>query len=111
MVLDDMVIIGAGHRARLVRVGDISTIEVAGNDITVRAEGHEPLTMRGSIAHCRKRFPEEQFFLANRGCLVKLGEIVKVNMASKLFALTMRDGTTVSVSRLQIRAFRKGLSL
>lgn len=108
--LDDVVIIGEGRFAHLVRVGSISTIEVSRNYLTVRANGLEPLLMRGSLTHCKKRFPEP-FFAIGRSCMVNLAEVSKVNMSSRTFTLTMKDGTQVVTSKLQSRAFRKALSL
>lgn len=110
LTADDMIIVGQGFRARLVRVGNISTIEADKNDIVVHSNGAEPLTMRGSLSHCKRRLPS-QFFCASRGCLVNLAEVSRVNMASRVFILTMRDGQTVQASRLQSRAFRKAFSL
>ena len=110
LTADDMVIVGEGYKGRLVRVGSISTIEVNGNDITVRANGCEPVTMRRSLGYCKARLPAS-FFTVGRHCMVNLAEVSKVNMASRTLVLTMKDGTTVPVSRLQSRAFKKGLGL
>ena len=110
LTIDDMVIVGEGYKARLIRVGSISTIEVWGNKIIVRTNGIEPLTMLGSLAHCKKRLPAA-FFCAGRSCLVNLAEVFKVDTASRLFILTMKNGTLVEMSRRQSRVFRTALAL
>jgi DNA-binding LytR/AlgR family response regulator len=107
---DDMVIVGEGYNARLICVGNISTIEVTGNDITVRVNGCEPLTMRRSLGYCKERLPRS-FFTAGRHCLVNLAQVSKVNMAQQVFVFTMKDGTVVRISRLQSRVFRKEMRL
>jgi DNA-binding LytR/AlgR family response regulator len=106
----DMVIVGQGYKARLVRVSDISTIEVKGNDVTIRVNGCEPLMMRGSLSHCKDRLPPT-FFAAGRYCLVNLVEVSKVNMAGRCFLLTMKDDALVPMSRIQSRALRQEFEL
>jgi DNA-binding LytR/AlgR family response regulator len=110
LAVDDMIIVGEGYKGQLVRVGNISTIEVDGNDITVRVNGGERVTTRCSLARCKQRLPEH-FFVTGRNCMVNLAEVSKVNMASRTFVLTMKDGTVVPVSRHQSRVLKKGLSL
>jgi DNA-binding LytR/AlgR family response regulator len=107
---DDFILVGQGHNAATLRVGDITLIEVEGNDLTLRRNGGEPVTTRCSLTRCRQRLPE-QFFAAGRYCIVNLAEVAKVNMATRIFEFTLKDGTRVPVSRKQSRALRKGFAL
>jgi DNA-binding LytR/AlgR family response regulator len=110
LMLNDMILLGQGWNAATVRVGDISVVEVDGNDLTVRRNGGEPITTRCSLARCKQRLPK-QFFAAGRNCMVNLAEVAKVNMASRTFVLTMKDGTRVTMSRIASALFRKELLL
>ena len=110
LTVDDLILAGGGRGAATLRVGDISVIEVAGNYLTLRRNDGEPVITRGSLARCKQRLPEH-FFAAGRNYMVNLAEVAKVNMASKTFVLTMKDGARVTVSRKQSRALRKALAL
>ena len=110
LTVNDMICLGQAWNAAIVRVGDISLIKVNGNDVTLWRNGGEPVTTRCSLAHCKQRLPE-QFFAAGRNYMVNLAEVVKVDMATRTFVLTMKDGTQVTVSRLQSLLFRKQFSL
>jgi DNA-binding LytR/AlgR family response regulator len=107
---EDVILVGEGGRAATVRVRDISMVEVNGNELTVRKNSGEALTMRGSLTHWRCRLPAS-FFTTRRNCIVNLAEVGKVNMAQRTFILTMKDGTVVEASRERSRALRKELSL
>jgi DNA-binding LytR/AlgR family response regulator len=110
LTIHDFILIGQGYNARTVRIGDISTITVDGNLLTVCMNGLEPLTIYGTLAHCKKRLPAS-FFIVGRNCMVNLAEVAKVNMVTRNFVLTMKDGTVIPVSRNQSRALRKDLAL
>jgi DNA-binding LytR/AlgR family response regulator len=110
LTADDFILVGQGRGAAILRIGDISLIEVEGNDLTLRCNGGERFTSRCSLARCIQRLPG-QFFAAGRKCMVNLAEVAKVNPATRSFEFTMKDGTLVPVSRKQSRALRKGFAL
>ena len=110
LTIDDVILIGKARDGRTVRVGDISTIEVDGNYLTVRSNGAEPCETYGSLARCKERLPAI-FFTAGRHCIVNLAAVAKVNMSTRPLVLTMKDGMVVAVSRNQSRALRRGFAL
>lgn len=110
LAMDDFIVIGQGYDGRPIRVGDISTIEVDGNSLTVRSNGAEPCETYGSLARCKERLPAT-FFAVGRNCIVNLAAVAKVNMATRTFVLTMKDGMVVAVSRKQSLALRRGFAL
>src|SRR6267142_1765735 len=108
--VDDFIVIGKGPNGRTIRVGDISTIEVDGNYLTVRSNGAEPCETLGSLVRCKERLPAT-FFTAGRHCIVNLAAVAKVNMSTRTAVLTMKDGMVVAVSRNQSRVLRRGFAL
>jgi DNA-binding LytR/AlgR family response regulator len=110
LTVDDFVVIGQGLNGRTIRVGDISTIEVHDNYLTVRSNDGELYETRGSLAHCKERLPST-FFTAGRHCIVNLAAVAKVNMAIQSIVFTMKDGAEVIASRKQSRILRRDFTL
>jgi DNA-binding LytR/AlgR family response regulator len=108
--LEDVVLLADRGRTQIVRVGDISSIEVDGNYISVKKTDGEVIGGRASLTHCEKRFPPG-FFRAGRNMIVNLAEVAKLNTAARNIVLIMKDGTRVTMSRVQGVLFRKQLSL
>lgn len=107
---DDMVLVGEGRDARVVKVGEIAMIEVNGNYVTITTAGDE-IVNRGSLSNLEKRFPAPPFFRVNREVMVNLAAIERADIARRSIEITMRHGAVVTLSRIQSRALRKQLSL
>jgi len=107
---EDVILLGDGGGAQVVRVGDISSLEISGNYMSVRKNDGESFTARGSLTYCEQRFPAS-FFRAGRNHLVNLAEVAKANTARRSIELTMKDGTVITMSRIASALFRKQLSL
>ena len=107
---NDVVLLGNGSGARVVRVGDISSVEISGNYMSVRTSDGQSVTARGSLASCEERFPAS-FFRAGRNHFVNLAEVAKANMATRKIELEMKDGTLITMSRIASTLFRKQFSL
>lgn len=85
-------------------------MEVSGNYISIKKRDGEIIGGRASLAHCEKRFPSS-FFRTGRNAMVNLAEVARVNTISRNIMLTMKDGTRVTLSRIQSTLFRKQLLL
>lgn len=110
LTCEDMILLADSGRSAIVRVAEISTIEVSGNYVSVKKIDGEMIGGRASLAHCEKRFPPS-FFRTGRNAMVNLAEVAKLNAASRNIVLTMKDGTRVTLSRIQSSLFRKQLLL
>ena len=66
MTAEHVVFLRAGCRSRLARVGDIVTIDVSKNDMTVKLSDDQEVTVRGSLARCLQKLPAEMFFQVGR---------------------------------------------
>ena len=110
LTCEDMILLAESGKCQIVRVGDISSLEVSGNYISVKKRDGEMIGGRASLTHCEKRFPSS-FFRTGRNAMVNLAEVAKLNIASKNIVLTMKDGTRVTLSRIQSTLFRKQLLL
>jgi len=99
---DHVVFLRDGCRSRLVRVGDIVSIDVSGNNMTIRLSNEDrAVVIRGSLRRCLRKLPAELFFQAYRSCVVNLGQVAKVDAAARQIALRMRDGREIVMSRKQ----------
>jgi DNA-binding LytR/AlgR family response regulator len=106
MTADHVVFLRAGCRSRVVRVGDIVTIDVAGNNMTVKLSGDEAaVVVRGSLVRCLQKLPAELFFRAGRDCVVNLGQVARVDAAARNIVLRMKGGREVVMSRKQSLVF------
>jgi DNA-binding LytR/AlgR family response regulator len=106
MTADHVVFLRAGCRSRMARVGDIVTIDVSGNNMTVKLSNEDGAVMvRGSLKRCLQKLPADLFFRAGRNCVVNLGQVARVDAAARQIALRMRDGREIVMSRKQSRLF------
>jgi two-component system, LytTR family, response regulator len=110
LTVDDMILLADSGKCQIVRVGEISSLEVDGNYISVKKRDGDMIGGRASLAHCEKRFPPN-FFRTGRNAMVNLAEVAKLNAASRNIVLTMKDGTRITLSRIQSLLFRKQLLL
>jgi len=110
LTCEDMILLADSGRCQIVRVGEISTIEVHGNYLSVKKFDGEMIGGRASLAHCERRFPSN-FFRTGRNTMVNVAHVAKLNMATRNIGLTMKDGTRVTMSRIQSVLFRKQLLL
>lgn len=92
------------------RVGEIVVLESEQNYARViTSQGR--YSIRCPLYKCEERLPE-QFFRASRECIVNLSHVVQITMNDpKRFLLTLDNGETVLMSRIQSRIFRKTKSL
>jgi two-component system LytT family response regulator len=107
----EQVFVRDGERCWLVRVTDIYLLESEGNYTRVCFRGERPLIAR-SLAALEARLDPSMFFRANRGQIVNLKWVdrVETGPAGNLI-VTLRSGETVSVSRRQSAALKDALSL
>jgi DNA-binding LytR/AlgR family response regulator len=110
LTCEDVILLADSGRSAIVRVGEISIIEVSGNYISVKKIDGEMIGGRASLAHCEKRFPPN-FFRAGRNTMVNVAAVAKLNTATRNIGLIMKDGTRVTMSRIQSLLFRKQLLL
>jgi DNA-binding LytR/AlgR family response regulator len=113
MTADHVVFLRAGCRSRLVRVGDIVSIEVSGNDMTITLsnEGDGAVVVRGSLVRCLRKLPAELFFRAGRNCAVNLLQVARVDAAARQIALRMKNGREILMSRKQSLLFGRQFAL
>jgi DNA-binding LytR/AlgR family response regulator len=112
MTADHVVFLRAGCRSRLVRVGDIVSIDVSGNNMTVKLSNEDGAVMvRGSLERCLRKLPAELFFRAGRNCAVNLLQVARVDAASRQIVLRMKNGREVVVSRKQSLVFGRQFTL
>lgn len=106
MTADHVVLLRAGCRSRVARVGDIVTIDVSRNDMTVTLSDVEaPVVIRGSLDRCLRKLPAEMFFRASRDCVVNLLQVARVDAAARNIVLRMKNGREVVMSRKQSLLF------
>jgi DNA-binding LytR/AlgR family response regulator len=106
MTADHVVLLRDGCRSRLARVGNIVTIDVSGNNMTVKLSGdEEAVVVRGSLRRCLRKLPAEMFFQASRDCVVNLLQVARVDAAARNIVLRMRNGREIVMSRKQSLLF------
>ena len=107
LAYNDIIVLGDGAKSCVLKVCDISSIEVTGgNYMSVKKTDGESVTTRGSLARCEKRLPW-QFFRASRQQMINLADVSKANLSFRKIILIMRGGDSVSLSRIQSKLFRK----
>jgi len=106
MTADHVVFLRAGCRSRVARVGDIVTIDVSKNDMTIKLSGDDvAVVVRGSLERCLRKLPAELFFRACRNCVVNLGQVARVDAAARQIVLRMKNGREIVMSRKQSLLF------
>ncbi|HZT74327.1 MAG TPA: LytTR family DNA-binding domain-containing protein [Terriglobales bacterium] len=105
------VFVREGERCWLVRVADIKLLQSEGNYTRVHFGAQHPLVPR-SLAALEARLDPETFFRANRAAIVNLRWVAAVTPeVDGGYALELREGPRVAVSRRQARRLREILSL
>lgn len=109
--LDDQVFLRDGERCWFVALHEISRIVVDGNYARVWFRGETALLSR-SLSALEARLDPALFFRANRNTLVNLRMVRNVELSvGDGYDLTLKDGSTVEVSRRQARELRERLAL
>lgn len=108
---DDRVFLRDGERCWFVTLAEINRIVVDGNYSRVWFRNEHALLAR-SLAALETRLNPAQFFRANRNTLVNLRQVRSIEQSiSDGYLLTLKDGSTVDVSRRQARELRDRLAL
>ncbi len=105
------VFIKDGKKCRLLKIGDISHLEIVGNYTRVffRDERH---MLYKSLNQIEEKLPEKYFFRANRQQIINTNFIQDlVPWFNGKLKLTMRDGEEVEVSRRQSYLFKDRMGL
>jgi len=108
---DERVFLRDGERCWFVALADIHRIVVDGNYSRVWFRNEQALLPR-SLAALEARLDPNQFFRANRNTLVNLRQVRAIELSiSDGYLLTLKDGSSVEVSRRQARELRERLAL
>ncbi len=100
-----------GDKCWLVKVGNISLLEIIGNYTRVHFEGEKAMHYK-SLNQIEEKLPEEFFFRANRQQVVNTEHISKVTAWSgDKLKLTMNNGKEVELSRRQSYLFKERMRL
>ena len=108
---NDQVFLRDGERCWFVSLAEISRIVVDGNYAHVWFREQKAMIAR-SLSALEERLDPALFFRANRNTLVNLRLIRHIDLSvGEGYALTMKDGHPVEVSRRQARELRERLAL
>jgi DNA-binding LytR/AlgR family response regulator len=106
MTADSVILLRSGCRSRMTRVGDIVTIDVSGNYMTIKLSNEDaPVVVRGSLKRCLQKLSADLFFMAGRGCAVNSLHVDRVDAAARNIVLRMKNGREIVMSRKQSRLF------
>ena len=107
----EQVFVKEGERCWLIRISDIFLLESEGNYTRLHFAKERPLILR-SLAALQERLDPSVFFRAGRKHVVNLKwvERVEPGIGGNLL-ITLRDGTTVEMSRRQSIRLRDAMSL
>lgn len=108
---EDRVFLRDGENCWFVALHEISRIVVDGNYARVWFRDEQALLPR-SLSALESRLDSQLFFRANRNTLVNLRMIKNIDLGvGEGYDLTLRDGSTVEVSRRQAKELRERLAL
>ncbi|MGD9582460.1 MAG: LytR/AlgR family response regulator transcription factor [Lysobacterales bacterium] len=108
---DQQVFLRDGERCWFVALADIHRIVVDGNYSRVWFRNEQALLPR-SLSALEARLDPNQFFRANRNTLVNMRQVRSIELSvSDGYVLTLKDGSSVEVSRRQARELRERLTL
>ena len=111
LAADDQVFLRDGERCWFVALQEISRVVVDGNYARVWFRDEQALLAR-SLSALEARLDPALFFRANRNTLVNLRMVKNIDLGvGDGYDLTLRDGSTVEVSRRQARELRERLAL
>lgn len=100
-----------GEKCWLVKIGDISLIEIVGNYSRVYFQDQKPMLYK-SLNQVEEKLPETNFFRVNRQQIINMNHISNViPWFSGKLKLKMNNGVEVEVSRRQSYIFKDRMSL
>ncbi len=106
----ERVFVRDGDSCWLVRVDEIRLLQSEGNYTRVFFQNHQPLLLR-SLAQIEARLDPGLFFRANRAQIVNLRCVSGITSEGDGYAVALRDGPEVAVSRRQAKQLRDRLTL
>lgn len=108
---NSQIFIKDGEQCWIVKVGDISLLEIVGNYTRVFFQDQKPLLYK-SLNQVEEKLPEAYFFRANRQQIINTNFIENVvPWFNGKLKLTMNTGEEVEVSRRQSYLFKDKMSL
>lgn len=108
---NSQIFIKDGEKCWLIKVGDISHLEIVGNYTRVFFEEERPMLYK-SLNHVEEKLPEKYFFRANRQQIINTNFIQNVvPWFNGKLKLTMINGEEIEVSRRQSYLFKDKMSL
>lgn len=108
---EDQIFLKDGEKCWFVTLKDVRMFESEGNYVKVFFNDHKPLILR-SLNALEDRLDERTFFRANRKYIVNMRWIVQIeSWFNGGLRLTLKDETTVEVSRRQASRFKELMSL
>lgn len=108
---NSQIFIKDGEKCWLVKIGDISLLEIVGNYTRVFFEDQNPMLYK-SLNQVEEKLPEKYFFRANRQQIINTNFIQNVvPWFNGKLKLTMQNGEEVEVSRRQSYLFKDRMSL
>ncbi|MDB4292370.1 LytTR family DNA-binding domain-containing protein [Maribacter sp.] len=108
---NSQIFIKDGEKCWLVKIGDISLLEIVGNYTRVFFQDENPMLYK-SLNQVEEKLPEKYFFRANRQQIINtnfIGNVVP--WFNGKLKLTMTNGEEVEVSRRQSYLFKDKMSL
>jgi len=108
---NSQIFIKDGEKCWLIKVGDISHLEIVGNYTRVFFQEERPMLYK-SLNQVEEKLPEKYFFRANRQQIINTNFIQNVvPWFNGKLKLTMVNGDEVEVSRRQSYLFKDKMSL
>ncbi len=108
---NSQIFIKDGEKCWLIKIGDISHLEIVGNYTRVFFEEERPMLYK-SLNQVEEKLPEKYFFRANRQQIINTNFIQNVvPWFNGKLKLTMMNGEEVEVSRRQSYLFKDKMSL
>lgn len=109
--LNDQIFLKDGEKCWFVSLQDVRLFESEGNYVRVFFNTFKPLILK-SLNNLEERLDPRAFFRTNRKYIVNLHWVQHVeNWFNGGLRLTLKDGTTVEVSRRQAAKFKELMSL
>lgn len=108
---NSQIFIKDGEKCWLIKIGDISHLEIVGNYTRVFFKDERPMLYK-SLNQVEEKLPEKYFFRANRQQIINtnfIGNVVP--WFNGKLKLTMQNGEEVEVSRRQSYLFKDKMSL
>jgi len=108
---NSQIFIKDGEKCWLVKIGEISLLEIVGNYTRVFFQEERPMLYK-SLNQVEEKLPEKYFFRANRQQIINTNFIQNVvPWFNGKLKLTMNNGEEVEVSRRQSYLFKDRMSL